>query len=241
MDLVTAVGSTDGPVCVVGAGGKTTTLYALASRMERAIVTATVRIPVFDREVATVEVSADPVERLDTVERFPLGLVPEREGSDRYRGYDPGTVDAIAESHDGPVLVKADGARMREFKAPDDHEPRIPDSTAVVAPVVSSHIVGKPLTGHWVHRPEAVAALTGSDIGDEITADTVATVLTHEQGGLKGVPAGADVVPLVTKVDSPAHERVARDIAERVHDRADGAAVTLPRVALARFGVVETV
>lgn len=245
MDLTTALGpaEADGPVCVVGAGGKTTTMFALASRVDRAVVTATVRIPIFDREVSTVAVTADPVERLGAADEgsFPLGLVPEREGGDRYRGYDPEVVDALAEAHDGPVLVKADGARMREFKAPDDHEPRIPASTAAVVPVVSAHIVGKPLTGHWVHRPQQVAALSGTDLGEEVTAETVAAVLTHERGGLKGVPDGADVIPLVTKVDSAAHEEAARAIAEAVHERVESLDVSLPRVALARFDVFEAV
>jgi len=245
MDLTTALGPDhgDGPVCVVGAGGKTTTMFALAGRLDRAIVTATVRIPIFDREVATVAVSEAPLERLAAAGKgsFPLGLVPEREGGDRYRGYEPDVVDEMAATHDGPVLVKADGARMREFKAPAEHEPRLPDTAATVVPVVSSHVVGKPLTGHWVHRPQAVASLTGDDLGDEITAETVATVLTHKQGGLKGVPAETTVVPLVTKVDSPEHEQAARDIAEAVHERARGSAVRIPRVALARFDVFEAV
>jgi probable selenium-dependent hydroxylase accessory protein YqeC len=241
MNLVTALEPADGPLCVVGAGGKTTTLYALASRTQRAIVTATVRIPIFDREVSTVEVTADPVERLESGEAgpFPLGLVADREDKNRYRGYDPEVVDAIARTHDGPVLVKADGARMRDFKAPGENEPRIPGSTEVVVPVVSSHVVGKPLTGHWVHRPNRIAALADTDLGDEITADTVGTVIAHEQGGLKGVPPDATVVPLVTKVDSQDHQGVAREIAARIHERAEG--VDLPRVALGRFDVIETV
>lgn len=243
MSLVTALGPGDGPLCVVGAGGKTTTLYALASRMDRAIVTATVRIPIFDREVSAVEVSADPVALLEDERAgpFPLGLVPERERSDRYRGYDLGVVDAIARVHDGPVLVKADGARMRDFKAPAENEPRIPDSAGVVVPVASSHVVGKPLTGHWVHRPNRIAALTDTDLGEEITADTVAAVLAHEKGGLKGVPPDATAVPLITKVDSQAHERTAREIATGIHERVADASVDVPRVALGRFDAFETV
>lgn len=241
MDLVTAIEPDEGPVCVVGGGGKTTTLYALASRLPGAVVTATVRIPVFDREVAEVVVAPEPLDRLADLEEFPVGLVPERERDDRYRGYDPDTVDAIARHHDGPVLVKADGARMRDFKAPSENEPRIPRSATVVVPVVSSHVVGKPLTGGWVHRPKRVAALTDSSLGDTITAETVATVIAHEQGGLKGVPSGARVVPLVTKVDSPDHERAARAIAEAIHDRAAGLDVRLPRVALARFDAFDAV
>ncbi len=240
MTLVTAIGDADGPISVVGAGGKTTTLYALAARLSRAVVTATVRIPIFDREVATVEVSTDPVALLEDHQSFPCGLVPDRERADRYLGYEPETVDSIAAAHDGQTLVKADGARMREFKSPGENEPRIPSTSDVVVPVVSSHAVGKPLSGHWVHRPERIATLTGSSLGDEITADTVATVITHERGGLKGVPDGATVIPLVTKVDSSAHEQTAREIAARIHERTDGATVDLPRVALGRFDVFET-
>lgn len=243
MDLVTAIDPGDGPVCIVGAGGKTTTLYSLASRLPESVVTATVRIPIFDREVSTVLVTPDPVQALADAseESFPLGLVPERERSDRYLGYDPDVVAELAEAHDGATLVKADGARMREFKAPGEHEPRIPSTASVVVAVVSAHVVGKPLTGHWVHRPERVSELTDTDVGDEITADTVSSVLAHEQGGLKGVPDGARLVPLVTKVDSPEHEQVARDIAAGVHERAGSVPVDVPRVAFARFDAFEAI
>lgn len=241
MDLVTAIDPGDGPISVVGAGGKTTTMYALASRLPESVVTATVRIPIFDREVSNVVVTPDPVAALEdaTADTFPLGLVPERERSDRYLGYEPDVVSDLAAAHDGPTIVKADGARMREFKAPGGHEPRIPSSTSVVVAVVSAHVVGKPLTGHWVHRPERVSELTDTDVGDEITADTVAAVLAHEEGGLEGVPDGARLVPLVTKVDSSEHEQAARDIAAGVHERATSQNIDVPRVALARFDAFE--
>jgi len=130
-DVVDALDAAAGTTCLVGAGGKKTTLYALADRLDRAVLTATVRIPIFDREVAAVRVTEDPVAALDEIaagdggeaaggveptggpEPFPLGLVPERERDDRYRGYDPTVVDDIGSAHDGPVLVKADGARTR--------------------------------------------------------------------------------------------------------------------------------
>ncbi len=69
---------TEGLVCVVGAGGKKTTLYTLADRLDRAVVTATVRIPVFDEHVARVAVTADPVDALAdaTPDDFPSGSSP---------------------------------------------------------------------------------------------------------------------------------------------------------------------
>ena len=229
----------DGLVCVVGAGGKKTTLYALAARAERAVVTATVRIPIFDPHVAAVAVTEDPIGELLLQDAWPLGLVPEQEFEDRYRGYDPETVEDLARAHNGPVLVKADGARMREFKAPAENEPRIPESADTVVPVASAHIVGESLDEESAHRPERVAALTDIEMGEEVTPEVVGQVLAHADGGLKGVPPGATVVPLVNKVDDEADERVAREIADTVLAETDRSVV--PRVVLARMADAELV
>ena len=247
-DVVDALDAAAGTTCLVGAGGKKTTLYAPADRLDRAVLTATVRIPIFDREVAAVRVTEDPVAALDEIaagdggeaaggveptggpEPFPLGLVPERERDDRYRGYDPTVVDDIGSAHDGPVLVKADGARTRLLKAPNEREPQIPASADRVVPVASVGAVGAPLTAETVHRPERVAAITDATVGDEITPELVGRVLAHERGGLKEVPDGATAIPLVNAVDDAADETAAREIARVVHERAD-----VPRVVLARM------
>ena len=230
MDIVEALGAESGLTCVVGAGGKKTTLYSLAPRIERAVVTATVRIPIFDSRMAAVHVTDDPVSAIESADGWPVGLVPEREG-DRYLGYDPEVVDAIADS-DGAdaVLVKADGARTRWLKAPNEEEPRIPGSTDTVVPIASARVVGEPLSEERVHRPERVAAVTGLEQGEEIRAEDVATVLASEEGGMKGVPDDASVVPLVNMVDEADLEAVGGEIAEAVLERAD-----VDRVVLARM------
>lgn len=226
---------TNGLVAVVGAGGKKTTLYALAGTTDRAVVTATVRIPIFDEHVARVEATADPVAALADADAgdFPLGLVPEQERADRYGGYDRDEVDDLAAAHDGPVFVKADGARMREFKAPDDREPQVPEGADAVVPVASVRAVGKPLTGEVVHRPERVSAISGLDAGDEITAEAVGAVLASAEGGLKGVPEGSTVVPLVNKVDDEGFEEVARRVAEAAMEADESGRID--RVVLARM------
>ncbi|WP_435098095.1 selenium cofactor biosynthesis protein YqeC [Halorubrum sp. N11] len=262
-DVVDALGAAAGTTCLVGAGGKKTTLYALAGRLDRAVITATVRIPIFDREVGAVRVTEDPVGVLDEIaasggdgpagdtesardtepaeaaEAFPLGLVPERERDDRYRGYDPAVVDEIAAAHDGPILIKADGARTRLLKAPNEREPQVPASADRVIPVASVGAVGEPLTAETVHRPERVAAIADAAVGDEITPELVGRVLAHERGGLKGVPDDATAIPLVNAVDDGDDEETAREIAGVVHERAD-----VPRVVLARMiegEIVDTV
>ncbi|MEF8829919.1 MAG: selenium cofactor biosynthesis protein YqeC [Halobacteriales archaeon] len=233
MDVLEALAPGGGLVAVVGAGGKKSTLYALADRIDRAIVTATVRIPIFDSEVATVEVTPEPVAALRAagVDDWPLGLVPERERSDRYLGYDPAVVDDVAAAGVADaVLVKADGARMREFKAPDEREPEVPARSDVVVPVASVHAVGRPLDEETIHRPARVADVTGRAPGEEIRPRDVAAVLTSPEGGLKDVPGSATVRPVLNKVDDGELEASARAVAEQVVEHPD-----VERVALARM------
>lgn len=235
MDLLEALRAESGVVAVVGAGGKKTTLYALAARAAggrapRAVVTATVRIPIFDQHVETVAVTDDPVAALERTTKWPIGVVPEREG-DRYEGYETGVVDDLAADVADIVLVKADGARTREFKAPGDREPQLPRRVDTVIPIASVHAVGKPLSAEYVHRPERVAAITGRNRGDPIRPADVARVLASERGGLKGVPDGATVVPLLNKVDDADLRGIGEEIAREIVERAPAAS----RVVLARM------
>lgn len=232
MDLIEALAA-DGLVCVVGAGGKKTTLYALADRLDRAVVTATVRIPIFDPHVGEVVVTEDPLSAVEDAadpDAWPLGVVPEREREDRYLGYEPATVDDLADADVDAVLVKADGARMRQFKAPADREPQLPARADTVVPIASAHVVGEPLSADVVHRVDRVAELTGLAPGDAIRPIDVATVLASERGGRKDVPEGATVVPLVNMVDDAGLEAVGQEIADAVLARAD-----VPRVVLSRM------
>lgn len=228
MDIAEALEAT-GTVCVVGAGGKKTTLYALSNLIGRAVVTATVRIPIFDSRVERVVVTDDPLEAVESAEAWPIGVVPERE-DDRYRGYEVETIERLGERTDVPLLVKADGARTREFKAPGEREPQLPANADTVIPVASAHAVGEPLDERTVHRPERVAALTGLEVGDAVTTETVAAVLASPEGGLKDVPGDASAIPLINKVDDADDERVAREIARGIHERADVERVVLARM-----------
>lgn len=229
MELVEALAA-DGLVCVVGAGGKKTTLYALAERRDRAVVTATVRIPVFDPYVSQVVVADDPVTAVREADDWPLGVVRERERADRYAGYDPATVDRLADADVDAVLVKADGARTRLFKAPGDREPQLPSRTDTVVPIASAQVVGDSLTEDAVHRVDRVAGLTGLSPGETVGPADVATVLASERGGQKDVPEGATVVPVVNMVDDAELEAVGREIADAVLAGAD-----VPRVVLTQM------
>jgi probable selenium-dependent hydroxylase accessory protein YqeC len=235
MELADAVDA-EGVVCAVGAGGKKSLLYALAGRVDRAVVTATVRIPIFDEHVSRVVVTNDPATAVHDTNEWPLGVVPEREREDRYRGYEPDRIASIADAGANAVLVKVDGARTRRLKAPGEHEPQIPDCADVVVPIASVRAVGEPLSEAVAHRPERVAAITDLAGGDEIRPEDVARVLAHPEGGMKDVPEGATVIPLVNMADDTALVQTATEIAEGVHDRVD-----VPRVVVTSLKADEPV
>jgi probable selenium-dependent hydroxylase accessory protein YqeC len=158
-------------------------------------------------------VTDDPAGTIEPIEERPLGVVPEREREDRYLGYDPEAVSGLVSETDDPLLVKADGARMRWLKAPDEREPRPLLSADTGLPIASARVVGEPLTEERVHRPEWVAGIADMGVGEAIRPTDVAQVLTNPWGGLKDVPEEATVVPVVNTVDSDDLETVGRWLA----------------------------
>lgn len=236
MDLRTAFKPED-ITAVVGAGGKKSTLYALAAELHRAVVTATVRIPPFEDRVERLEVTETPAQTVSENEHWPLGVVPGRDGDrDRYLGYDAEQIDDLVARTDVPILLKADGARTRWLKAPAADEPQVPATSALVVPIASVRSVGEPIDDEHVHRPERVASLLGRPVGSRIRPTDIVDVLRHEQGGLKEVPDGARVVPLLNMVDDDGLESVAEGIATDL--LADG---RIDRVVLGRMDRGEVV
>jgi molybdenum cofactor cytidylyltransferase len=113
------------------------------------------------------------------------------------------------------VIVEADGSRMRPSKAPAEHEPVIPTGTTLVIPVVGIDALGGRI-GDVAHRPERAQALTGLGVNDLMTAEALATLISHPNGGRKGVPAGARVVPFINKVETRSQLMAARQVARLV-------------------------
>jgi molybdenum cofactor cytidylyltransferase len=124
---------------------------------------------------------------------------PDRE---KVEGVPREIVDRIARDRLADVIiVEADGSRRLPFKAPAAHEPVVPVSTTILAPLVGLDILGQPLDTAHVHRPELVAALAGATASERITPELIAQVLVHPQGGAKGLPRHARFAPILNKAD----------------------------------------
>lgn len=114
------------------------------------------------------------------------------------------------------ILVEADGASRKPFKAPADHEPVIPGCTDLVLTIVGVDILGKELNAANAHRPERISALTGLQEGEIIRPKDIAETLYSPQGGRKNVPEGARWLPVINKVDDSSKSSAAGSIASQL-------------------------
>jgi molybdenum cofactor cytidylyltransferase len=91
----------------------------------------------------------------------------------------------------------------------------IPTETTHVIPVAGIDAVGGKISD-IAHRPERVAALTGLNADQPMTVAGLATLITHEDGGLKSIPVGAQIIPLLNKVESEDQLKSARLVASKI-------------------------
>lgn len=237
--LLAAFGLGPGPelVSIVGGGGKSSLMFALANAWPgRAITTTTTRIfaAQMKQSPAVVEIGGwggeigdwkleieSLVSNLQSpLDQFGQCLIVGRvgEGEDREKALGvppelPGQLLGVAGAD--LVVVEADGSRMRPIKAPAAHEPVVPPETTLLVPVVGLDALQRPFPA-IAHRPELIAAiLQERDIAveEQLTPEAVAALLTHPQGGRKNAPAGARIIPLLNKAETAAQLAAARQIA----------------------------
>ncbi|MFN8471567.1 MAG: selenium cofactor biosynthesis protein YqeC [Anaerolineae bacterium] len=203
-----------GIVAFVGGGGKTSSLYRLATELAatghaRVLITPTTKmlLPGFDdADGLFIHPDLDAIaDRLDASLPFLRRVAIAPQVIETAEGW---KLDSVPLDWPGrlvrlprvaAVLVEADGSRHLSFKAPAAHEPPIPQDADVVVAVLGLDILGRPLDAAYVHRPERIAALTGLPMGAPITIATVAAEMSHPEGGLKNIPSQARVLALLNK------------------------------------------
>jgi len=216
---------TNDVISFVGAGGKTTAALRLMEELagieQRVVFTTTTKIlepiPREDEYLLLTAEEEALLRVLELLTRYPKVFLAKRRleevdpialgESDRdypmmrlnkLEGVPPSLVDRLAQQlSEAVILVEADGARHRALKAPAAYEPVAPALTTILVPMADLTVLGKPLTEKHIHRPDLVASLTGAALGEPVTVEMVARVLTHPEGGLKGLPKQARVIPIL--------------------------------------------
>ena len=206
-------------ISMVGAGGKTTTMYTLARELaDRGMhIVTTTTTQVFtptSNETEQLLVEAEPSLLLDKAkaslrQHRHITIAGSRNERGKLLSVPPDVPTLLLRQRIADaVLIEADGARHRMIKAPAEYEPVILPETNMAFVLMSAEAINEPLSEEIAHRPERIAAITGIRMGDRLTPDVIALLMTSEQGGLKGIPESAWAYLLITHVPLERREDV---------------------------------
>lgn len=150
---------------VVGAGGKTSLVHALAAEYRKAgkrvFVTTTTHMFIEPDTLLT----DDPAPIIEQLEQTGYAMAGLPQGKEKLCPLSEATYTAVCAAAD-EVLVEADGARHMAVKVPGPNEPVIPGNVEKIIVVCGMHALGKPLSQVAFRQAEVMRCL-GVD-GDTI-------------------------------------------------------------------------
>lgn len=213
-------------ITLVGAGGKTSALICLArelaARGKKVIATTTTKMWLGQARLLAEPVCRPEISELVAVVARRLQDCPLVTcgsgigGEEKLLGIAPEAVSGLASLPVDYVLVEGDGAAGAGLKIPAAHEPVIPKASTLVVTVMGLQVLGRPLEKPWVHRPELAPDLLGGDNPREVTVEAAARLLSHPQGGRKGLPRGARWAVLLNQAEGEEEQQRGRGLAEEL-------------------------
>ncbi len=225
MTLKEALGLKQGEMLsLIGAGGKTTTLFRLAHELweekHKVLVTTTTKIfkpakPHVQKLYVTqdLEVLLDELAKIK--EPLIVGVGYGLDDTGKLIGLPPEWFDSLRRRGGMDwILIEADGAASRPLKVPAEHEPVVPEGCALTVWVMGIKVLGKPLTTDWVHRAERGAALLGVQPGSPVTEELIFRLVQHPQGCLKGIPPKSRKIALINQADTPEEVKQASSVGD---------------------------
>ncbi len=211
MRLVEALQLSERPVvAIVGAGGKTTTLFRLGRELPGPVfITTTTHLGIEQRKLADRHIIVPENGSIEsslekTTEKVTLFSGPAA-ADGRLPGIGSANLEMLkdyCQENGIPLLIEADGARGLALKAPGPHEPVIPEGVSDVIVVAGMQGIGRQLTGEVVHRPELFSIASGLAVGELISPEAVAKMLLNPEGGLKNIPRTARPIALLNQADT---------------------------------------
>lgn len=216
-----------GHLALVGGGGKTSLLFALAEECSRSgcrVVTSTTTKVWHHqaREAPRVLLRyGDPTWKENLKNGLEeTGHVFLAEGlldSGKVRGISPALADELYVEGDGDyLLLEADGAAGHPVKAHAAHEPVIPASVTMVVAVLGLEALGRPFSAEMVFREDFFREITGCVPGERLSAPILAGLFSHPRGLFKGTPNSAARIVFLNQCDLLEDLNEARELARRI-------------------------
>ncbi len=218
-------------ISLVGAGGKTTLMFALAgelrARNRRVITTTTTKIyPPAPEESPRLLLGGSEVLPILEGELIHYGHITWAAGRSAENKLLGGSLADLAHlwarGWADYLIVEADGSARRPIKAPGQNEPQVPPESTCFISVFGLSALGQPLNSTWAFRPEIINRLTGIHLENPIAVEGLANLATHPLGGLKGWKPGMKALVFLNQMDSQADIHPLRHLAESILRKGDG-------------------
>ena len=194
-------------ISIVGAGGKTSLMYALAHELaasnRKVLTTTTTKIfmPTHEESPVTI-VTKVPEYFIDKARSALKDYFHLTVGAEylplhgKLLGVHPDFLKHIRQSSlFDYILIEADGAARKSLKACASHEPIVPFFTNRLVSLIGLDVVGKPLDEQWVFRSTIFSKITNLPLNQKVTEEAVANITIHN--AVKIAPANKDMQRIV--------------------------------------------
>ena len=222
-------------VSLVGAGGKTSLMFALAGEYAQAggrvLISTTTKIASDEAAGPWPAFAAGDAKAILSRGREALGDAPgaviaysgEIGDGLRLTGFAPEVFEEIlADGFFDHIVIEADGSARKPLKAPAGHEPVVPCLSDAFIMVTGLGGLGRPLEQANLFRPEIWAELTGQELGAPVSVEALACMAVAEGGFRKGCPSEARRILFLNQADTPEREDQAKQAAALIEAAPEG-------------------
>lgn len=215
-------------ICLVGAGGKTTTMFTIASALknmgQQVLVTTTTKIfhPERNQYDSLIIEAAGTPSHLEEGKPGTITCLGKRLSSkdNKLIGIDKERVDQIYDTgYFHTIIVEGDGAKRKPIKAPGTGEPVIPQKTTLMLGVIGLDALGKPVTDENVHRWRQFCEVTSTKENDPIDEDAIIRLITSPNGLFKNAPKSSRRIVFLNKADIPHLKTAANRIRQTLESK----------------------
>lgn len=225
MTLKDALGLRDEEMlALIGAGGKTTTLFRLAHELfeegKKVLVTTTTKIfkpakPHVQKLYVARDLDVLLGELSKIKEPMVVGVGHGLDEAGKLVGLPPKWFAPLVRSATVDwILIEADGAAMKPFKVPLEHEPVVPEGCPLTVWVMGIKALGQPLDEQHIHRAKRAAELLGVELGTPLTEAHILRLAQHPDGSLKGIPRDSRKIALLNQADCAEEVEKARSLGQ---------------------------
>ncbi|MEG2511898.1 MAG: selenium cofactor biosynthesis protein YqeC [Acetivibrio sp.] len=190
-------------ISIVGAGGKTTTLEALAEdyvqNRRKAVVTTTTHMFYPENKWRFTE-SEEPDEIADLVKQQEVLWVGKACENNKFKQPNPNVMEYLCKG-EVSVLVEGDGSKRLPFKVPGEKEPVLADNTSYVIGVLGLDGLKQKIS-KVCFRKEMVSSFLNKTQEDCLTEEDFAKVIGSKEGLKKKVAEWMHYIVVLNKADT---------------------------------------